>query len=109
MAIKKARKIVRPAPNAAKHETLPPDEYEDEFPPKEIILDEGNKLVLSCKRDLEMGIPRIDIRHFITTERYTGFTKKGVNFSLEFLCELVDTLTEMSDECEKKGLFEEVE
>lgn len=107
MAIK-ARKITRTA-EKVKHEQLPPDVYEDEFPPKEIILDEGNKLVISCKRDLDMGLPRIDIRHFVTSDRYTGFTKKGVNFPLEFLCELVDTLSAVSDECESKGLFEEIE
>ena len=113
MAIKVARKIKRtPITEEVEKKrkkkpsngTLPPDEYEDEIPPKSILIDDDGKLIISVKRGGEYGLPRVDIRHYATTERYTGFTKKGVNFPLELLLELVDTLREVSDECEQKGL-----
>lgn len=116
MAIKVARKIQRtpikefaPEPKKSKKENkvkaeLPSDEYRDEIPPKEIVIDESGKLVISVKRGGEYGLPHVDIRHYMTTERFTGFTKKGVNFPLEFLLELMDLLRDVLDECEKKGL-----
>ena len=117
MAIKVARKIQRtpiveekkPEKTTKKQEEtkkipLPPDEYKDEIEPKEIKLDETGKLVISVKRGGDYGLPHVDIRHYVTTERFTGFTKKGVNFPLEFLLELLDMLQEVSDECDRKGL-----
>lgn len=115
MAIKVARKIQRTPiveekktePKKEEKKTskqLPPDEYKDEITPKELVLDESNKLVVSVKRGGDYGLPHVDIRHYVTTERYTGYTKKGVNFPLEFLYELVDMLQEASDECDRKGL-----
>ena len=117
MAIKVARKIqrtpiVEKAPEPPKKEEkkeksrleLLPDEYKDEVTPREIVLDETGKLVISVKRGGDLGLPHVDIRHFVTTERFTGFTKKGVNFPLEFLYELMDLLHEVSDECDRKGL-----
>ena len=113
MAIKVSRKIQRtpivekapePKKEEKKVEKLPPDEYKDEVTPREIKLDETGKLVISVKRGGDYGLPHVDIRHFVTTERFTGFTKKGVNFPLEFLYELMDLLKEVSDECDRKGL-----
>ncbi len=114
MAIKVARKIKRTFVEPEQKKTvektsksegrLPSDEYKDEIEPKEIVLDENGKLVISVKRGGEYGLPCVDIRHYVTTERFTGFTRKGVNFPLELLLELVDTLREVSDECDRKGL-----
>lgn len=113
MAIKVARKIkrtfVEEKPVVQKEEkkatrTLPPDEYKDEIEPRELELDETGKLVISVKRGGDFGLPHVDIRHFVTTDRFTGFTKKGINFPLEFLYELIDLLNEVSDECDEKGL-----
>ncbi len=118
MALKVAHKIkrtpieVKPdksAEKAEKRRKLPPDEYRDELTPVEVVLDEGNKLIVSVKRDAEEGLPRVDVRHYVTSERYTGFTKKGINFSLANLLELLDTLRNVADQCEEKGLFEEFE
>ena len=116
MAIKVARKIqrtpiVEKAPEPKKEEKktkqpekLPPDDYKDEVELREIQLDETGKLVISVKRGGDYGLPHVDIRHYVTTERFTGFTKKGVNFPLEFLYELMDLLKDVSDECDRKGL-----
>lgn len=86
---------------------LPPDEYKDEIPPKEIVLDENGKLVISLKRGGEDGLPRVDIRYFATTDIYTGFTKKGVNFDLNYLTDLMEVLNDVFDEADEKELFEE--
>ena len=113
MGIKVANKIkrtpiVEKTPEVKKEEKkareLPPDDYRDEIVPKELVLDETTKLVISVKRGGDYGLPHVDIRHFVTTERFTGFTKKGINFPLEFLLELMDMLHEVSDECDRKGL-----
>ena len=113
MAIKVARKIQRtpivekqpePKKEEKKYKTLPPEDYADEIPKKELELDETNKLVISVKRGGEYGLPHVDVRHYVTTERFTGFTKKGINFPLEFLYELIDLLNDVSDECDRKGL-----
>lgn len=117
MAIKVARKIqrtpiVETAPEPKREEKqekkskidLISDEYKDEIEPRELQVDETTKLVISVKRGGDYGLPHVDIRHYVTTERFTGFTKKGVNFPLEFLYELMDLLHEVSDECDRKGL-----
>lgn len=117
MAIKVARKIqrtpiVEKASEPKKEEkkekksSYDPslDEYKDEIPPKELKLDETGKLVISVKRGGDYGLPCVDIRHYVHTERFTGFTKKGINFPLEFLYELMDLLHDVSDECDRKGL-----
>lgn len=86
--------------------TLPPDEYKDEFEPKELVLDEKRKLVISVKRGGEYGLPMCDIRLFVTTEEYTGFTKKGINFPIEYLPDIADILGEVCDKCGEKKLFD---
>lgn len=83
---------------------LPPDEYKDEIEPKRISIDEGIDLVISVKRGGEYGLPRIDIRQYVKTENYEGFTKKGVNFPLEYLYDFIDLLNDVNEECDKKGL-----
>lgn len=109
MAIKVAKKIKRTIVEMKETKpvgvsTLPPDEYKEEIDPKELVLDENGKLIISVQRGGEFGLPFVDIRYFATTERFTGFTKKGVNFPLEYLLDLMDLLREVSDECDEKGL-----
>lgn len=88
---------------------LPSDDYKDLIPPAEIKLDDNGKLVISVKRGGEFGLPRVDIRFFATTDVYTGFTKKGVNFDLGVLPELNTLLAEVEEICSDKGFFEEFE
>lgn len=92
-----------------KGNSLPSDEYKDELTPKEIVLSEDGKIVVSVKRGGLDGLPRVDIRFFATTEVYTGFTKKGINFDLEYLPDLLEILSIVSDEADEKGLFEDFE
>lgn len=83
------------------------DEYKDLITPVELPLDENGKLVISVKRGGTYGLPKVDIRFYATTEIYTGFTKKGVNFDLDKLVDLTSLLLEVEDECDEKELFEE--
>ena len=53
-----------------------------------------------------LGLPYVDIRLFVDNDRYTGFTKKGISFPVEYLLEVVDSLKEAFDESDEKGLFE---
>lgn len=86
---------------------LPPDEYRDEIEPVEIPLDSKGKLVVSVKRGGEYGLPKVDIRFYATTDIFTGFTKKGVNFNLDRLPQLKSVLCDVIEECDEKGLFED--
>ena len=88
---------------------LPPDVYEDEIVPLELVVDDTRKFVLSVKRGGEFGLPMCDVRQYQTTELYTGFTKKGINFPIEFLPDLIELLQEVYKECEVRELFEEEE
>ena len=86
--------------------TLPPDEYKDEFEPLEMPVDENRKFILSVKREPELGLPCADVRQYMTTEKYTGFTKKGINFPIELIPELIEELQHLYEKCEEKGLFD---
>lgn len=108
----KKEEVKKPRKNN-KVNKLPSDEYKDEFEPKELVLNESGKLVISVKRsnvdDYDPGLPKVDIRFYATTDVYTGFTKKGVNFDLEHLPLLMDILREVEELANEKGLFEEFE
>ena len=61
---------------------------------------------VSVKREPDLGLPCADIRQFMTTEKYTGFTKKGINFPIELLPDLIEELEKLYEKCEEKGLLE---
>lgn len=122
MKILTRRKVNVPITNTVKEEevspkrtrkshvnSLPSDTYLDEIAPCEIPLNSDGKLVISVKRGGDLGLPRVDIRFFATTDVYTGFTKKGVNFNLDKLPELKAVLCDIIEECDEKGLFEDFE
>ena len=102
------KETVQPPKEVAKKPTgkskLPPDTYKDEIKPLELDLAEGNKFVFSVKRAGDLGLPHVDIRLYITTDKYTGFTKKGITFPLEMLYEFKDILNEVDEECDRLGI-----
>ena len=101
--VQKTQKAVE-TPKPAKKEKMPPDTYQDIIPAKSMFIDENRTFVISVKRAGELGLPCVDIRQYQTTEAYTGYTKKGVNFPTELLPELIEMLNSVNDECEKKGV-----
>lgn len=88
---------------------LPSDLYKDEIDPIELVIDDTRKFIISVKRGGEYGLPMCDVRQYQTTELYTGFTKKGVNFPINFLPDLIELLQTAYGDCEEKGLTEEFE
>ena len=85
---------------------LPADVYKDEIEPIDLEIDETRKFVISVKRGGEFGLPMCDVRQYQTTDLYTGFTKKGINFPIELLPDLIELLQVAYGECEEKNLIE---
>ena len=104
-------KVVETTPEKPKKEEvqkrkLPADTYKDEITPIDLEVDETRKFVISVKRGGEFGLPMCDVRQYQTTDLYTGFTKKGINFPIELLPDLIELLQVVYDECEEKSLIE---
>ena len=88
---------------------LPPDTYKPLMDASELVIDESRKFVFNVQRGGEEGLPCVDIRTFQTTEAYTGFTRKGINFPLEMLPDVIRILEEVCEEADGKKLFDEFE
>lgn len=104
-------------PKKKQENTLPPDEYKPMFPPKRMLVKEvpshkdPTKLVrqyleLSVKRfDDEEAMPHVWIQMYQESEFYTGYLKgKTVYLPLEMLYDLIDGLTDLSEECDKRKI-----
>lgn len=78
-------------------------EYQDIVEARELEIADGIKLVFSVSKTSE-GNPHLDIRTWIESEKYTGPTKKGINFDIESLEEFRGILQEIDSELEKKGI-----
>lgn len=100
------KKSAEKAEKKEKKKNLPPDVYKDEIEPIEIEIDETRKFIISVKRGGEFGLPMCDVRQYQTTDLYTGFTKKGINFPIELLPDLIELLQVAYGECEEKNLIE---
>ena len=96
---------------------LPPAGYKPMFPPKRFLVRETPSsknptqmvkqyVELSVKRfDDDEGLPNVWIQMYQESEFYTGYLKgKTVYLPLEMLYDLIDHLTELSDECEKRKI-----
>ena len=51
------------------------------------------------------GVNRFDIREYVETEKYTGFTKKGINLPTEFLEEIYNSLGKILEAAKSEDLF----
>lgn len=79
-------------------------EYKEVIEPKTMNLSEGLDLVFSVSEAVSDEGARIDIRTYITTERYTGPTKKGINFPVELLEEFKEFINEIDEALQKRGI-----
>ena len=77
---------------------LPPDTYDDILEPVRIPFNDSRHIVISTKRSGELGILSADIRWYETTEKYSGFTKKGMTISALRLQEVIESLTAIQAE-----------
>lgn len=105
-----------PAPKKTENK-LPSDEYKPMFPPMRFLVRETRsykdptKVVkqfveLSVKRfDDDEAMPMVYITMYQESEFYTGYLKgKTVHFPLEMLYDVIDNLTELSEECDKRHI-----
>lgn len=87
-----------------KTNTLPTDEYSDMIKQRELPVDENVKLVFSVARKGDYGLPHIDIRTHITSENYTGLTKKGINFDTDYLMDFAEIINTIISELVEMGI-----
>ena len=99
-------KKITKSPKGTKN-SLPADTYKEEITPKEIVVDDTRKIVISVKRGGDLGLICADIRQYQTTQTYTGFTKKGINVPLDTLIEIKAAIQDAIEECEDRGLFDD--
>jgi metal-dependent HD superfamily phosphatase/phosphodiesterase len=90
-------------PKKEKAEKLPPDTYAPMLEARELQISDTAKLVFSVSRKGEDGLPHIDIRLHVTSEQYTGLTKKGITFNTEYLYDFMEIVNDMNKELEKLG------
>lgn len=105
-----------PKKNTKKENKLPPDEYTPMFPPVRILVREtpSKKDGKTIRQYLELTVKRFDddeaqpnvwIQMYQESDFYTGYLKgKTVYLPLWTLCDLIDGLTDLNDECEKRGI-----
>ena len=79
-------------------------EYKELIEPLKMNLSEGLDLVFSVSESNSEEGARLDIRTYLTTERYTGPTKKGINFPIELLEEFKEYIDQIDSLLQKKGL-----
>ena len=92
---------------------LPSDQYKPLLPPKRILVREfpqkntakmGKLYVeISVKRygEDEVNAPEVYIQMYQESDFYTGYRKGGSHFPLESLYDIMDLLSELSEECDE--------
>lgn len=124
MKLKPTKKLAlnKPEPEetpkqSKKENKLPPDIYHPMFEPIRILVRESHStkdptkevkqyLELSVKRfDDEEGLPFVWVQMYQESEFYTGYMKgKTVYLPLDMLYDFIDSLTDLSEECDKRGI-----
>ena len=96
---------------------LPSDTYKPLLPPKKILVREfpqkntskmGKLYVeISVKRygEDEVNAPEVYLQMYQETDFYTGYRKGGSHFPLEMLYDIIDLLTEVSEECDEHNIY----
>lgn len=110
------KKETTPAKKTKKENKLPPDVYKPMFEPTRILVREtpSAKSTGTVKQYLELSVKRYDddeampfvwIQMYQESEFYTGYLKgKTVYLPLEMLYDLIDGLTDLSEECDKRKI-----
>lgn len=96
---------------------LPSDEYRPMFEPTRILVREISShkdptkvtkqyLELSVKRfNDDEAMPHVWVQMYQESDFYTGYLKgKTVNLPLEMLYDLIDGLTDLGEECDKRNI-----
>ena len=98
---------------------LPSDQYKPLLPPKRILVREfpqkntakmGKLYVeISVKRygEDEVNAPEVYIQMYQESDFYTGYRKGGSHFPLELLYDIMDLLSELSEECDEHQIYQD--
>ena len=96
---------------------LPSDSYKPLLPPKRILVREfpqkntakmGKMYVeISVKRygEDEVNAPEVYIQMYQESDFYTGYRKGGSHFPLELLYDIMDLLSELSEQCDEHQIY----
>ena len=96
--------------------TLPSDEYKPLLPPQRILVREFPQkdslrmgklyLEISVKRygGDEENAPEVYLQMYQESDFYTGYKKGGSHFPLEYLYDVMDMLTDLSEECDRNRI-----
>lgn len=106
-------KAVQPK-RTKKENTLPKDEYQPMFEPIRILVrDDKEKdlkqyIEVSVKRmNDDIGLPYVWISMYQEGDFYTGYLKGKTNyFPLEHLYDIIDSLQDLADECDKRNIVD---
>ena len=96
---------------------LPPDVYHPMFEPIRLLVKEtpsSKDCTKMVKQYLELSVKRFDddeampfvwVQMYQESEFYTGYLKgKTIYLPLEFLYDFIDSLTDLSEECDKRHI-----
>lgn len=72
---------------------------------KEIWVEVNDSTKIRIELTEFKGVNRFDIREYIESEKYTGFTKKGINLPTEFLEEIYNSLGKILETAKSEDLF----
>lgn len=110
-------KVEEPKKKKKQENKLPPDVYHPMFEPIRILVREtpSNKdatkmvkqyLELTVKRyDDDEALPFVWVQMYQESDFYTGYLKgKTVYLPLEMLYDFIDGLSDLSEECNKRGI-----
>ena len=71
-----------------------------------IIIDDSRQILLRVSKNKVNKKTYLDVREYVTTDRYTGYSRKGVNIPLSKAEDLSDGLRKLLDSL-PKGLIVE--
>jgi hypothetical protein len=85
-----------------------PDKYESVLPDVIVDYNDIKHLVLQVKRGGPDGTLGVDIRWFMTTDSYMGFSSKGITIPIEVFRSLLWELNNVNDALQENNLYSEV-
>ena len=117
LVVEEPKEVKEPKKKSSSGNKLPSDSYKPLLPPKRILVREfpqknttkmGKLYVeISVKRygEDEVNAPEVYLQMYQETDFYTGYRKGGSHFPLESLYDIIDLLTEVSEECDEHHIY----
>lgn len=117
LVVEEPEEVKEPKKKKSSGNKLPSDTYKPLLPPKRILVREfpqknttkmGKLYVeISVKRygEDEVNAPEVYLQMYQETDFYTGYRKGGSHFPLESLYDIMDLLSELSEECDEHHIY----